>query len=133
MRAQLKQGPSLPAFRQDEVSMYSALEYRVLLRRRAKVCAARTSALVLHCNCSTLGLPSSHRQLPRQPKSICCNKTDDQNRALPLAVLGAGSFKHSRVCYAKVLHRFDNDVSTRQAKQAFGTLLASGRADGRPD
>lgn len=46
---------------------------------------------------------------------------------------GRGSFKQPLVCYAKVLHRFDNDVSTRQAKQAFGTLLASGRADGRTD
>lgn len=60
-------------------------------------------------------------------------RKDDQNRALPPAALGAGLVKQPLVCYAKVLHRFDNDVSTRQAKQAFWDapgLWTDSRMDG---
>lgn len=48
-------------------------------------------------------------------------------------VLGAGSVKQPLVCYAKILHRFDNDVSTRQAKQCLWDApgLWTGQTDGR--
>lgn len=106
MLSQLKQGPSLPGFRQDEVSMYSALEYRVLLRRRAKVCAARSCTALAHY---TVGPPSSIGSCPDCPRARAADmlptarllQEDNRNRALPLADLAAGSVKHSRVCYAK--------------------------------
>lgn len=48
-------------------------------------------------------------------------------------VLVAGSVKQPLVCYAKTLHRFDNDVSTRQAKQSLWEAPGrwTGQTDGR--
>lgn len=76
-------------------------------------------ALALDCICSSgrpLSIGSCPDSLEREQEMLLAARLlqeDNQIRALPLAVLGEGFVKQPLVCYAKALHRFDNDVSTR--------------------